>query len=205
MRFYTLVVIIISAALCFNCKSKANKNVIISDSDYENVLTERENHAANNPIEIDGQLISTVYFEVKTDKADFENGIKPWASIENPQIDIPNLIEKDIIVISENKVSVIIDYPLTNFYQFNLKSDKGFTREMLLTEISRHFYKLYAEEEKSATIKTLPMEKRTMYNRNQTNGKYGIWGHDIGDLVLSSIKVFKEKNNKIVLALGVDS
>ena len=75
----------------------------------------------------------------------------------------------------------------------------------LLREISQHYYMIYDEEEKSATVKTIPIEKRTMYNKNQTNGKYGIWGHDITDLVLADIYVIKAKNSQIILTLNVES
>ena len=41
-----------------------------------------------------------------------------------------------------------------------------------------------------------------MYNRDQTNGTYVIWGHDIGDLALGGLYI-DTKLNKI--RLGVDS
>lgn len=40
-----------------------------------------------------------------------------------------------------------------------------------------------------------------MLNRNFIDGKFGIWGHDIGDLVLVDASVSK----KNVISLGVDS
>lgn len=73
-----------------------------------------------------------------------------------------------------------------------------------MQEITKEYQKLYQDEEKSATIKTVPMKERKMYNRNQTNGKYGIWGHDLADLALSSIQVYKENGNTI-LTLGIES
>jgi len=95
---------------------------------------------------------------------------------------------------------------LTNQYEFTLTSDKGFTRAQLLSEISRHYYKVFDEEEESATVKTIPADKRTtIANRNETDGKYGIWGHDIADLVLSGISVYKTTNGDIVLSLNIES
>jgi hypothetical protein len=44
-----------------------------------------------------------------------------------------------------------------------------------------------------------------MYNRNETNGKYGIWGHDIADLDISGISVYKTKNGEIILTLNIES
>ena len=168
-------------------------------------MTERENASAGKETNYLGELINTISFNVKTDNSEFENGIQSWASIEKPQNDLKNLIDRNQIVINENIITVIIDYPLKNEFRFDLKSTNGFDREKLLLEISKHYYELYKEEEKTATVKTLPMEKRTMYNRNETNGKYGVWGHDIADLVLTDIYVYKNESGKIILALNVDS
>lgn len=190
------------ALLFINCK---NKPVQASTDDYEKTLIERENKSSETPINVTGDLQKTILFKVKANPKDYEDGIQPWASVEKPEKDLPNLIDKTETVISANRITVIIDYPLLNKYQFELKSENGFTREMLLTEISKHYYKIYSEEEKTATVKTIPMEKRTMYNRNETNGKYRIWGHDISDLVLTEIQVYKIKNGKIILTLGIDS
>lgn len=49
------------------------------------------------------------------------------------------------------------------------------------------------------------MDKRTMYNRNATNGKYGIWGHDNADLGVSGITVYKTANDEFFLALSIES
>lgn len=48
-------------------------------------------------------------------------------------------------------------------------------------------------------------ERKTMYNRNETNGKYGIWGHDISDLVLAEILVYEAENGEIILTLNMES
>lgn len=193
---------VLTAVFFIGCENKTKKN---SESNYEKVLVEKENDAAQNELEIEGKQISKISFEVTANKKDFEDGIRPWVSIEKPESDLPNLINKSEIVISDKKITVIIDYPLTNEYRFDLISEKGFTREMLLVEISKHYYKLYAEEEKSATVKTVPADKREMYNRNETNGKYGVWGHDIGDLLLTDIQVYKDSDEKVTLVLGIDS
>lgn len=210
-----LFIFILSFA--FLACNETQKAIITSDAnsstgdtthdDYSTILAEREKASFDRrPSDVD-ELLTTISFNVKTNnKKDFENGIIPWASIEKPENDIAQLIDRNKIVISENKLTVIIDYPLTNEYRFELESKNGFTRELLLKEISKNYYKLYDEEERSATIKTVPVDKRTtMYNRNQTNGKYGIWGHDIGDLVLSEILVYKGTNGQIILSLSIES
>lgn len=152
-----------------------------------------------------GGLVTTIAFEVKTKELkDYPDGIIPFASIEKANSDIPNLVNRDQVVVHDTAINIIIDYPLTNPYVFHLYSTTGFTPAMLLKAISKHYYILY-EEEKTATIKTLPMEKRKIENRNQTNGKYGVWGHDIRDLMLDEAIVYRNDKGVVTLKLEIDS
>jgi len=116
------------------------------------------------------------------------------------------LIDKNEVVINKNKVILIIDYPLTKECRFELTSINGFTRERLIKEISEKYHQIYKEEESTANVKTVPSDKRTTsYNRNQTDGKYGIWGHDLSDLALDHILVYQTSNEDILLSLDIDS
>ncbi|MDO6432966.1 hypothetical protein Q4E93_20325 [Flavitalea sp. BT771] len=82
----------------------------------------------------------------------------------------------------------------------------GFTRRQIILEISKRYHQMYEEEERTATIKTIPVEQRkTMYNRNETNGKYGIWGHDLSDLELSTINIYRNAEGRIYLVLDIES
>lgn len=153
-----------------------------------------------------------ILFEVKTtDKEDleiFEDGIIPWISIKNPEDVIDNLIGKDEIVIANSAAILIIDYPLSNPVEIKLsaKTDKGFTRKELIENISTEYRRIYKEEEESAEVKTIPLEEcQGLINRNQTNGKYGIWGHDIDDLDLSAVIIGKTANGEIILELYIES
>jgi hypothetical protein len=202
---YFIVLLTISF---LSCKGQNQKTTPKQDlKDPISIIQENEKKSTEKQSDNLGELISTISFKVKTDnKKDFEDGFIPWASLEKPKQDIPNLYNKDEIVIKDTVIKIIIDYPLTNQYEFSLTSSKGFTRQLLLLEISNNYYKLYDEEEKTASIKTIPIEKRTtMYNRNQTNGKYGVWGHDIADLVLNEILVYKTTDGQIVLSLNIES
>ena len=153
-----------------------------------------------------GKLILKIRLAVKDNNLqEFKEGKIPWIRIDSPEVDIKDLIGKDEVVIPEANISVIIDYPLLKNYKFELNSKKGFTRAQLIKEISKQYYRVYDEEEKTATIKTIPLKNRTIYNRNQTNGKYGIWGHDISDLVLDEIHVYKNHKGKVTLTLQLQS
>lgn len=155
------------------------------------------------------QTLSEITFRVKVDsKKGFKNNIMPWISIKNPEFEIENLIGKDEIVIENNIVTIIIDYPISKPIEIEIKSNtyKGFTRRQLAERISEEYNRIYREEEESAKTKTTPInERKGIINRNQTDGKYGIWGHDIDDLDLSRIIIRKTDNGKIVLELIVES
>jgi hypothetical protein len=65
---------------------------------------------------------------------------------------------------------------------------------------------MYEEEEKTSTVKTIPPEKRTlMYNRNETDGKYGLWGHDIADMDISGFSVYRTAKGEIVLVPFIEA
>ncbi|TJZ62964.1 hypothetical protein FAZ15_01300 [Sphingobacterium olei] len=154
-----------------------------------------------------GELLYEFEFKVKTDNLeDYEDGYIPWASLSDPKRDLPNLHNKNEIIIKYPQIKVMIDYPVTNIYEFNLKSKKGFTRAQLLSEISKHYHLMYEEEEKTATIKTIPPAERTkMYNRNETNGRYGLWGHDISDMDISGAMIYKNDKNEIIIVPFIES
>ncbi|WP_316834450.1 hypothetical protein [Pedobacter nutrimenti] len=203
VAFSNLLIALLALTL-FSCHSKPPR---IYKSEYDKIITEREKQALSKRTDSLGALLSVIRYEIATENTkDFEDGIIPWASLEKPELDIPHLVDKGKVVIPDNHVTVIIDYPLNKEYRFDLTSPSGFTRELLLREISKHYYQLYQEEEETAKTKTVPLkERKELYNRNQTDGKYAIWGHDIADLVLTEVKVYKNSEGKILLQLGVDS
>jgi hypothetical protein len=153
-----------------------------------------------------------ILFQVKTyakeDLEIFEDGIIPWISIKGPEKYFNNLMNKDEIVLIANEAILLIDYPLNNPVEIEIKSEKsdGFTRGELIKLISREYNRIYKEEEESSQVKTIPLEEREdLINRNETNGKYGIWGHDIDDLDLSAIIVKWEHSKKPRLELFIES
>jgi hypothetical protein len=209
------ILLLLTVLAVVSCTNQADREKVpestISSSDsqpknYADTISQLESQSTNLGYDSLGQVVSKIRFDVKTNNLiDYENGKKPSIRIDSPQIDMKNLIGKDEIVIPETKLTVIIDYPLSTSYKFELISNGGFTRAQLITEISKHYYQLYDEEEKTATIKTVPLKDRKIFNRNRTNGKYGIWGHDLGDLVLDAIDVHKTVTGEVFLILQLES
>lgn len=153
-----------------------------------------------------GEMTAVITFELKTTNLkDYEDGKIPWVRIDSPALEMDSLIGKDEMVLEASAVTIVLDYPLTFPHYFAITADKGFTRAQLLKAISDEYHRIYREEESTATTKTVPLEQRKVYNRNETNGKYGIWGHDIGDLGLDDIYVLKGINGEIYLILEMVS
>lgn len=171
----------------------------------------KQSSATQNEVQTDdpGNLISTISFSAKApseSEDEYADGIIPWISIESPKNDLEGLIEPDEIVIPYNSIILIIDYPLEKPVTFDLTSEKGFSRKQLILAISKVYHEIYRKEETSANIKTIPMEQREgLINRNKTDGEYGIWGHDLSDLDLSYIEVYKNNEGKIQIILGIES
>jgi hypothetical protein len=207
--------IFLSSLLISSCNSqesqkrKVSSNSSVSDtiSNYEKILRQKENLSIEKNYDSLGTLISQIDFHVRTNNlVDYKNGVIPYIEIGKSEKEISNLIGRNEIVIKETEIEVILDYPLDNPFVGVLRAKEGFTREMLIQEISSRYRAIYEEEERTATIKTIPMDKRTeMYNRNQTDGKYGIWGHDIADLVVADILVYRSLNGRIILVLEMES
>lgn len=210
MSFYFHISVFAFAILLFcSCKPARTKpeerDIKQSDSTRMNVSQSDANYIEPKA---PGTYITTIEFGIKATPEEwetFEDGVLPWISLDTPEIN--RLIDADVVVLPYKDVVVMIDYPVANPVYFSLRSEtNGFSRRDLVTFISRQYHMLYEEEERTATTKTIPMEERkNLANRNETNGKYGIWGHDLADLDLSDIQVYKSDAGSIYLMLGVES
>ena len=49
------------------------------------------------------------------------------------------------------------------------------------------------------------MKKRKIENRKQINGKYGVRGHDIRDLMLDEALVYRDDKGVVTLTPEIDS
>ncbi|ACU64530.1 hypothetical protein Cpin_7129 [Chitinophaga pinensis DSM 2588] len=155
-----------------------------------------------------GTLILSIDNSVKATPADKSpDSTLPWVSIAETDTEIKRLINPDEIVLPFTRARLIIDYPLNNPAIFELSaSGKGFTRKELIKYIGDKYHMIYEEEEQSATTKTVPLnERKELINRNTTDGKYGVWGHDLSDLSLSTIEVYRDDKGQISLVLDINS
>lgn len=162
--------------------------------------------ASTPPESINTREITVELVPTKEESELYREG-GPAINLETPEVG--RLRGADEVVVPASKLRIILDYPLTNpssLIVIPAADDKGFTRKQLVVMISEKYHAVYDEEERTATIKTTPREKRKgLINRNRTNGIHGIWGHDLGDLVLHTIVVKKAADGTTELALGIDS
>ena len=127
-----------------------------------------------------------------------DNDPNPYIKISDPDEDIENQLKPDEIVIPMKKIRVVYDYPLTKAVEFEFESDnyKGFTRAHLAKSISNGYKKIYKDEEKDVgKTNNIP----GIFNRKKSNGRYGIWGHHIEDLVLRQVTQVKDNLFELVV------
>lgn len=114
--------------------------------------------------------------------------------------DVKECKPEEVVLPPEQEYTLVIDYPTSTPYKATIKTGKkGMTRIQLADKVCKHYRKMYAEEDETAGGD--PGHIPGMLNRNTSEGKYGIWGHDIGDLILVDATV--KKNGEI--HVGVDS
>lgn len=205
MKITTSAILII---IIFCRCSSGQSNDQITNS--QTTITEKEIAGTQKETDTLGAVIATIDFRQKATGEDlktFENEYIPWINIDNPNTELNNLVDADKIILPFSTAKIIIDYPLSVPVIFEIRtSEKGFSRKQLILEISAKYQDIYKLEEKTAKTKTIPVDKREgLINRNSTDGKFGVWGHDIADLDLSEIEVHKSAKGQITLTLYIES
>lgn len=101
------------------------------------------------------------------------------------------------ILVKEEKIRVLFDYPLRNIVVFDFENKNGFSRMDLYKIIHETYKKIYDEENNAVGD---PGYIPGMYNRAESNGPYKIYGHYIDDLYIEGI--IYEKDQEIKLIIG---
>ena len=87
------------------------------------------------------------------------------------------LADPNTLVIKDEKISIQFDYPCDHLV-FEYHHKKGFTRRQLYKAIVRGYEKIFGNEE-----------------------KYGVWGHQLDDLVIDGVK-YNPKKKLVTLDVG---
>lgn len=122
---------------------------------------------------------------------DSSDCVSPYVSLANPTAAIDGMQDGDEIVLTTQRMTLVIDYPLTHVYEATIESDSpaGFTRKEVAELVSTHYQKIYAEEARTSSLREETYADRggsMLLNRAPTNGTYGIMNHFLSDLMLHS-------------------
>lgn len=106
----------------------------------------------------------------------------------------------DVILPANKTYILVIDYPLSIPAKIPLKTGKkGMTRSQFVDKVCKAYRAIYKAEDSTSSRKVRLGKdggSAPMFNREQSDGKWGIWGHDIGDLILCAVHV-RGKNLEI--------
>jgi hypothetical protein len=120
----------------------------------------------------------------------YEDGIVPHINLATAQNELKRLMDADEVVLNNQKVALIIDYPIVKPLNVVLEtSKKGFTRGELIQQISEKYDALYREIIQET--KTKPLSER----------KYGLVTTEFLALDLASIEVYTMPSGKKLLTL----
>jgi hypothetical protein len=128
--------------------------------------------------------------------------------LREPSRSLAALDQPDEIVIPHPQAVLVIDYPLTTPASVPIEAPLplGFTRAALAKAICDEYAHIYDAEEGTAATKTIPIEERgAMRGRNRTDGAYGIWGHDLQDLVVTAARWTRQSDGMVRIELHVES
>lgn len=114
--------------------------------------------------------------------------------------DIKNNLPDEVILPPNTEFTLKIDYPLSTPFIYKFKTgENGMTREDFVKLCVDSYQFIYDMEEDTSTV--MPELIPGMYNRVSTDGDYGIWGHELSDLILCTAQISDDN----VIELGVDS
>jgi hypothetical protein len=142
---------------------------------------------------------------------DFEINYRPkWCDYDDEyfdrgyavQVDDPKakvLHGSDVMFKTKRPVTFIYDYPLSHTARIphTVKSGK-WTRTKVCRLIQRDYARIYRMEDKAVGD---PGNIPGMFNRLASNGPFGIWGHDIGDLVIEGV-TYNPKSRRLSMSIG---
>ncbi len=133
----------------------------------------------------------------------FPGGIQ----LHDPTGALERLDDPDEIVIPFEHAVLVIDYPLSVPASIEVSASiaHGFTRAELIKTICDEYANVYETEEATAATKPLALEERTgvVKRRNRTDGLYGIWGHDLEALVMTSMRWTRSSRGVVTIELHV--
>lgn len=128
--------------------------------------------------------------------------------LTDPEGSVAKLKNPEEIVIPYDSAIIVIAYPLTTPASIAISAGfpVGFTRAELVRAACEEYANVYEAEEATAHTKPVPRDERTtVKTRNRTDGVYGIYGHDLEDLVLTAMRWKRERDGAVKIELHVEA
>jgi hypothetical protein len=114
------------------------------------------------------------------------------------------IIQPNEVIIKAHTITIEYDYPLSTTVRFQHTNKKGWTRRRLFKAIQKDYLRIYREEdEDDGPTDNIPLllGNDGMLNRGFSDGRYGIWGHDLKDLCLEGL-TYDPSEKLVTLIIG---
>ncbi len=102
------------------------------------------------------------------------------------------------IIIEDETIKIEFTYPLSVRVEFEYNKKGGFSRMDLWRCIYEGYKKIYDAEEADAGD---PGNAPNLLNRGRSDGRYGVWGHSIGELYIEQIN-YNTRTKRISMFIG---
>jgi hypothetical protein len=106
------------------------------------------------------------------------------------------MVGADDLVEPRETIALILDYPLSQAVEMVVTCPGGFTRKAFAQAVLDSYRRIYAEE--AADVGD-PGLASGLLNRARSNGRHGIWGHDIEDLFLEGAEPLGDGRYEIIM------
>jgi hypothetical protein len=147
--------------------------------------------------------VTTAPVAMVAQRIHFPGGVR----LSDPEAGVARLRNPEEIVIPYDQAMLVVDFPLTTPATVQLAAGfaVGFTRAELVRAVCEEYANLYEAEEATAHTKPVPREERTAVKaRNRTDGVYGIYGHDLDELVLTAMRWARDPAGTVRIELHVE-
>jgi hypothetical protein len=114
---------------------------------------------------------------------------------------VASLDRPDEVVIPHQYANLVLTFPLSTPATLAITAPipYGFTRAELVRAICEEYDNVYDIEEATAQTKTLAPAFREGIGRNRTDGLYGIWGHDLAELVVTAVHWSRSADARVTI------
>lgn len=126
--------------------------------------------------------------------------------LDSPDHAVAQLERPDEVVIPHQYANLVLAFPLSTPATLAITAPipYGFTRAELVRAICEEYENVYDIEEATAQTKPLPPELRDKVGRNRTDGLYGIWGHDLAELVCTAVHWTRSADSRVTIRPHVE-